>query len=102
MTPGISKPKRVLRAIAHAVASAQQEIDAHQRERMFAQPPLRSYRIAHLALEYTKARGAKRRGPPRSLLFRVTRSEGDGDLLAELVIDGRTEETLVVGNTTAK
>jgi hypothetical protein len=101
------EPGRLLRAIAGAVANAQHEIDTHQRalaldaakavpQSIAAAFPLRKYRIAELVLEYAEGRTDERPGPPHAVLFRVTSSSGHADLVAELVIDGRSEEALVI------
>lgn len=75
-------PRRLLRAIAGAVANAQRDIDA----RTIAAAAPRRYRIAELVLEYSHER----------TLFRVTSPVGRAEFLAELVIDGRCEEALVI------
>jgi len=99
-----------LRAIAGAVANAQHEIDAHHcalildapetlaevpLESIAAAFPFRKYRIAELVLEYTEKRTDERLGRPHAVLFRITSSPGQADLVAELVVDGRTKEALI-------
>jgi len=99
-----------LRAIAAAVANAQHEIDAYQcalvldaskmagdvpLESIAAAFPFRRYRIAELVLEYTEESTDHELGRPQAVLVRVTSSAGPIEFVAELVIDGKTQQAWV-------
>src|SRR5205809_899287 len=98
--PGLFKRTGLLRAIARAVANAQHEIDTHTCPPIRDVPkgagavPVQGYRIAELVIEHTDDRSNP--GRPRLILIRVVPSAGQVGFLAELRIDGKTEEALVI------
>ena len=108
---GIFEPRQLLRAIAAAVANAQHEIDAYQcalvldaskmagdvpLESIAAAFPFRKYRITELVLEYTEEKTDEGLRRPHAVLFWVTSSAGPAEFVAELVIDGKPKEALVI------
>lgn len=56
--------------------------------------PFQRYRIAELVIDYAEVRSNEWFG--RAVRFRVVPSLGDVGFLAELLIDGKTEEAIMI------
>jgi hypothetical protein len=108
---GIFDPRQLLRAIAGAVANAQHEIDAYQRALILDAPkmaanvslesiaapfPFRKYQIAELVLEYTTEKTDEGLHRRNTVLFRVASSGRPAEFVAQLAIDGKPKEALVI------
>jgi len=97
--PELLEPGNLLRAIARAVANAQHDLDAHHRAVVLAGKGVatdQTYRIAELLIKYKKGGSGEGPGRSRAVLLRVAPSAHQVGLLAELLIDGRTKEALVI------